>query len=292
MSSHKIIFISLVFFFVFSCVGIFAASSLNIGIIGSLTPEKDRDSYKPLVEYLQKELGIKIKLRVYPTYSDLLHEIGNKDTGNLDMAVMSPVIAALVSDVDWIEFLATIVHDGKIFFRSMIITKKNSPIKRIRDLRKKKIGFTNPFSASGFIYPTKYLKDKGLFIKGKPLYKTCFFQIHEASVRALLMGKVDAIATYDHFFKRKARAGEFKNLSLSSFRVLAEIPDQIPMDVIICRKSIGPDLIKNLKIAFEEFKNKSGFNKNKEVFWYEDFLLNNREAYVKVNSFLKSIVKD
>ena len=72
--------------------------------------------------------------------------------------------------------------------------------RRVEDLRGKTIAFVDPASSSGYIYPMVLLIQKGLVKNRDP--KTFFREVvfsgaHDASMRALLNGHVDAIASFD-----------------------------------------------------------------------------------------------
>jgi len=270
-----------------------AKDILQFGVIGSLNPSRERARYQPLVEYLEAACKKNISLQIYPMYADMLADMGDRESGDLDIAIMTPAVYAMLTDVEWLEFLATVVQGGRTFYYPIIIANKDSDIDSVGDLRGKTIGFTNVFSASGFIYPSQYLRENGLFKDGKPLYKTRFFQLHEGSVRALLLEKVDAISTYDHFFSKKGRAGEFKKVTMDSFKVLAKVPHQIPLDVIICRRNLGEIVVRRLMRALADFETAlEPGDASKAAFWYERFEVENKEAYIKVNDYLKTIVEE
>src|SRR5204862_4784158 len=78
--------------------------------------------------------------------------------------------------------------------------RKESGIKSVEELRGKTIAFVDPASSSGYIYPMVLLVQRGLVRNRDP--KTFFREVvfsgaHDASMRALLNGHVDAIASFD-----------------------------------------------------------------------------------------------
>jgi len=78
--------------------------------------------------------------------------------------------------------------------------RRDSGLTRLEDLRGKTIAFVDPASSSGYIYPMVLLMQRGLVQKADP--KTFFREVvfsgaHDASMRALLNGHVDAIASFD-----------------------------------------------------------------------------------------------
>jgi len=89
---------------------------------------------------------------------------------------------------------------GKSSFTSRIYVRRDAGIKTVEDLRGKTIAFVDPASSSGYIYPMVLLIKRGLVTNRDP--KTFFKEVvfsgaHDASMRALLNGHVDAIASFD-----------------------------------------------------------------------------------------------
>src|SRR2546430_851877 len=76
----------------------------------------------------------------------------------------------------------------------------DSGLARLEGLREKTLSFVDPASSSGYISPMVLLVQRGLVRTRDP--KTFFREVvfsgaHEASMRALLNGHVDAIASFD-----------------------------------------------------------------------------------------------
>jgi len=89
---------------------------------------------------------------------------------------------------------------GKSSFTSRIYVRKNSGLSALEDLRGKTIAFIDPASSSGYIYPMVLLIERGLVKNRDP--KTFFREVvfagsHDAGMRALLNGHVDALASFD-----------------------------------------------------------------------------------------------
>ena len=71
---------------------------------------------------------------------------------------------------------------------------------RVEELRGRTIAFVDPASSSGYIYPMVLLIRRGLVRDRDPktFFKDALFAgTHEAALRALLQGRVDAAASFD-----------------------------------------------------------------------------------------------
>src|SRR5436190_1202978 len=81
-----------------------------------------------------------------------------------------------------------------------LYVRKDGGIKTLEDLRGKTMAFVDPSSSSGYTYPMVLLIQRGLVKNRDP--KTFFREVmfagaHDAAMRALLNGHVDAIASFD-----------------------------------------------------------------------------------------------
>jgi phosphonate transport system substrate-binding protein len=98
------------------------------------------------------------------------------------------------------RIVARNVWHGKSTFTSRIYVRRDSGLKTLEDLRGKTIAFVDPSSSSGYTYPMVLLMQRGLVKDRDP--KTFFREVafagsHDAAMRALLNGHVDAIASFD-----------------------------------------------------------------------------------------------
>jgi phosphonate transport system substrate-binding protein len=80
------------------------------------------------------------------------------------------------------------------FYYSIIIAKKDSGLKKLEDLKGKRIAYVDPKSGSGYLYPQLLFKKKGWTDKNFSEVK--FSGSHSASVEMLENKQVDAIAIF------------------------------------------------------------------------------------------------
>lgn len=95
--------------------------------------------------------------------------------------------------------------------KSIYITRKNSEINSIQDLKGKKIGFGQSDSAEGRIIPISYLRNEGLevnqdytevnYSSDPDLLFGTFGQSEFKAAQAVLNGEVDASAVWEKMFK-------------------------------------------------------------------------------------------
>jgi phosphonate transport system substrate-binding protein len=152
------------------------------------------DRYAPFVEYLSKELGVTVKLRVANDYAAVIE---GQRAGNIHIAFYGPASysTAYMTDVKTEPFVTTRNNDGTIDYYSVIYVKADSPYQDIRDLKGKTIGFVDPNSTSGYNAPRFFLHKAG--IDADSFFgKSIVTGSHENAVIALDKGSVDCAANW------------------------------------------------------------------------------------------------
>ena len=130
--------------------------------------------------------------------------------------------------------------------------RRESGITSLEELRGRTIAFVDPASSSGYIYPMVLLIKRGLVTNRDPrtFFKEVVFSgAHDASMRALLNGHVDAIASFDlareQYLKEPA---ERERLS-----VVAET-EPIPEAGIAARDGLDPAVVARVRAALLQIR--------------------------------------
>src|SRR6201998_3469568 len=153
-----------------------------------------RDRYAPFMDYLTKELGVPVKLRIANDYAAVIE---GQRAGNIQIAFYGPASysTAYMTGVKIEPFVTTRNNDGHVGYYSVIYVKANSPYKDIGDLKGKTIGFVDPNSTSGYNAPRFFLHKVG--IDADSFFgKSIITGSHENGVIALDKGTVDCAADW------------------------------------------------------------------------------------------------
>ncbi len=263
----------------------------TLGMVAYADPRAQYTQLAPLAEYLGRRAGLNLRLKVYTDYFSLLNDI---DHESLDIALVSPLVYTFCMDDPALTFLATSLEAGKPFYHCALLARKDSPLLSVRDLAGKTIAFVDPYSASGYVYPSAFLLEQGLIKDGKPLYKPVFCGSHEKALRSLLERKVDAAASYDSFFAFAGhKVGDRENLSLEDFRVLKLLPEQIPNDAVVCRSALGKKVIDDLEAALRQYDRERAVPGSPLAgVFYSGFKPGNQAAYAAVKTLLERLPGD
>jgi phosphonate transport system substrate-binding protein len=213
------------------------------------------DRYAGFTEYLSKELGVPVKLRVANDYAAVIE---GQRAGNIQIAFYGPASysKAYLTDVKTEPFVTTRNNDGAIGYYSVIYVKANSPYQKIEDLKGKTIGFVDPNSTSGYNAPRFFLNKAG--IDADTFFaKSIVTGSHENAVIALDKGTVDCAANWwnadnDSNLTRMDKKGMAKK---EDFRIVFK-SGLLPGSPYAYLSSLPDDLKQSIKKAFAEAPNK------------------------------------
>jgi phosphonate transport system substrate-binding protein len=147
---------------------------------------------------LGRLVGRTVRVTVASDYAAVIEALRNRTA---DLAFVHPVGYVLAHREAKAVIVAKNVWHGKSTFTSRIFVRRDGGIRQLEDLRGKTMAFVDPASSSGYTYPMVLLIQRGLVKNRDP--KTFFKEVvfsgaHDASMRALLNGHVDVIASFDN----------------------------------------------------------------------------------------------
>jgi len=174
-----------------------AAEGLHLVLTPSQKPTDLLATGEEFGKVLGGLVGMPVRVTVASDYAAVIEALRNRTA---DLAFVHPGGYVLASREAKAVIVARNLWHGKSSFTSRIYVRKNSGVAALEDLRGKTIAFIDPASSSGYIYPMVLLIERGLVKNRDP--KTFFREVvfagsHDAGMRALLNGHVDALASFD-----------------------------------------------------------------------------------------------
>ena len=214
-------------------------------IVFAMIPEENAsgvtDRYAPFMDYLTKELGTKVTLRVANDYAAIIE---GQRAGNIHVAYYGPAsfARALVTGVKTTAFAIDVNSDGSKGYYSVFYALADSPYRTIEDLKGKALGLVDPNSTSGYNMPLFTLNRMNI----DP--QTYFSNLlitgsHENAVIALAGGQVQACANWWN-------APGDSNLSRMLNKGMLKKPDGTPMKESDFRIVLKSALIINSPTAY------------------------------------------
>lgn len=136
-----------------------ATGEIMIGILPRLGPMELYDMFTPLAEYLERETGEKVRMVIPKSFNDFKN-IVRSDL--VDLGFSNPLIYVQLRKDVKIDPLAVAAEPmAGTRFRGIIITRRDSGIRGIQDLKGKKLVFVERDSAAGRIFQMLTLRRAG-----------------------------------------------------------------------------------------------------------------------------------
>src|SRR6266436_9430032 len=193
------------------------------------------ERYTPFVNYLSKELGVKVTLRVANDYAAVIE---GQRAGNIQIGYYGPASfsRARLTGVPTDAFVIDVNSDGSKGYNSVFYVLAKSPYQKIEDLKGKNLGLVDPNSTSGYNMPL-YTLDKLGISPDSFFAKTQVTGSHENAVLATAQGTVDVAANWWN--------AEDSNLTRMLNKRMLKNADGRPMRKEDCRIILKSDLISN-----------------------------------------------
>lgn len=233
------------FLLILIMINTLSARTLNIGLVPYKDPKTLIKLYQPFIKYLEKNSSYKINLHFPKDYKSIIKLIKHN---KLDIASVNSYL--YVKEHAFFDlktkYLATSLRNNKgivtWYYHSYIITKNESHINELKDLKNKSFAFTDINSTSGFLYPKNILFKAGINYK-KDLKKYFFLKKHPRVIKALIQNSIDAAGTYDQivYDAQKKYPGKIKILAKST---------PIPLDAFVTTNKINEKEYVELKKLF------------------------------------------
>jgi phosphonate transport system substrate-binding protein len=157
--------------------------------------------------------------------------------GHFEAALLPSLAYVLAHDRYDVRVALKAVRHGSPTYRGQIITRVDSGIDTLEDLRGRTFGFTDVSSASGHLYPKTLLINSGIDPDTDLAEVTFVGSQHAAVIEAVLHGRIDAGACFDD---ARTLLEETEPQVMQETKVVAYTP-QIPADTVSLRADcVGP----------------------------------------------------
>jgi phosphonate transport system substrate-binding protein len=195
------------------------------------------------VDFLSKELGLPVEAKIIMDYTSLIEAMRYK---HVEIAYFGPFSYVLANKVAGAEALAVGIRKGtdKSTYTSIIVTRKDTGINKVEDLRGRTFAFLDPASTSGYLIPMAHFKRVGIDVE-KDLKSVMFAGSHEAVELAVYYGKADAGADNRPTFERMVRSSMIK---ADECRIIWE-SEPIPGSPVTVRKDLPEELKRRILSA-------------------------------------------
>jgi phosphonate transport system substrate-binding protein len=203
-----------------SMYGTALARDLVMGLIPAENNEEMVTKFEPMRAYLEKKLGVKVKVYTATDYTGVIEAMKKK---RVDIAWFGPLSYYLAEQEAGAEAFAVGVREGgKSTYRSIIVVPGDSPAKSLKDLKGKSVAFVDPASTSGGLMPTYMVKKATGMMPEKFFGKFTYAGSHDAAELAVKNKTVDAAADNDITYPKMLAKGL---ITKETNRILLESSD-------------------------------------------------------------------
>ena len=205
--------------------------------------------YEPFVQYLSRQLGVPVKLRIANDYAAVIE---GQIAGNIHIAQYGPAAyaRAYMNGAKIEPFGMQVNKDGTKGYFSVLWVRKDSPYQKLEDLKGKNLGLVDPNSTSGNNVPRFAMNKMG--IKPEEFFANVVYTgSHENAIIALQQGQVDAAFNWwndenESMLRRMERKDMAK---YDDFRMIFK-SDMIVNSPVAMLSALPDDLKASIKDAF------------------------------------------
>ncbi|MFA7382547.1 MAG: phosphate/phosphite/phosphonate ABC transporter substrate-binding protein [Desulfurivibrionaceae bacterium] len=196
-------------------------------------PAAVHKTFQPLIEYLRRETGLAIRLKIAPSYTAHVTTVG---LGQADLAFVGPSPYVRIKDkFGGVELLARLRMEDDISDKVVVVCRAAAPFKSLAELKGKTFAFGDPQSYGSHYLPRWMLRNSGVPVGLLAAYD--YVKSHDNVILSVLHGDFDAGGV---------RLDVYRKYADRPLRVLAG-PFLTPPHAIICRASLPQDLRDKLR---------------------------------------------
>lgn len=218
---------------------------INVGIPESIIDggAGTKSSIPGLAAWLSQRVEKPINFVSIGNYREFTEWLQN---GRLQAALIPPAEFVRARTVlPCLTLVASTVYGTSVFYDADLVVHRDSSIRSVYGLKGKRIAFSSPRSASGYIYAARFLGRMGM-IPWRD-YEPVFTGSHRETIMAVQQKTVDAGATFTDAIRIAGAGGA----DLSNISILA-VAGRIPSEPLVISPDIAPELSRRIGNAFLE----------------------------------------
>ncbi|MCL5677483.1 MAG: phosphate/phosphite/phosphonate ABC transporter substrate-binding protein [Firmicutes bacterium] len=205
-----------------------------------LEPAEDVRIYVPFLRYLENVTGYRFQLKPSPRGGSVVDELGN---GSLQFAAIGALSYVEAHQRFGVKALAEArTPDGNAQYRALIVTRPDSRVRTLGDLKGGSFAFGNQTSTQGNLIPRIMLQQAGIALTDLGSFQ--YHTSHVETANAVMSGRFDAGAIQDTLGRELVRQG--------LLRIVAE-SDPFPSSTISASPTVPDQVLKAVTKALLDF---------------------------------------
>ncbi len=215
---------------------------IKMALVPSLDTKKLVTDGEKLADLMKKETGLTYKVDVPTSYVAVISAMG---AGKVDVGWLSPLPYVLAHDKYGVNVVLTTVRNQSTKYWSFIISRNDTGINKLADLKGKRFAYGDPMSTSGCLYAKDLLRNGG-YDPDKFFSNVIYAGAHDKVAMAVYNKQVDGGAIYGGVVSdaREKVTGSIKDI-MQKTHVIARSAG-IPNDTVSVRKDLPADITKKV----------------------------------------------
>jgi phosphonate transport system substrate-binding protein len=173
-----------------STTAVQAQQVLRVSTIPEEAATEQVRKFTPIVNYLERVLGMKVEFTPVTDYPAAVETLVNKKVDLVWFGGFTHVQAQMRSGG---KIVAIAQREEDTRFQSVFIAKTDSGIKSLADMKGKQVSFGSQSSTSGHLMPRSFLLQANIEPE-KDFKRIAYSGAHDATIASVVSGKVDAAA--------------------------------------------------------------------------------------------------
>jgi phosphonate transport system substrate-binding protein len=260
--------------------------TLRIGLIPEHNLFSQKKRYEPLAEYLSREVGAGIHLKILSRYGNIIENFVSND---LDGAFFGSFTGALAHKKLGVKALARPEYaDGTSTYHGLLFVRRDSGIRSGQDMKGKRFAFVDKATTAGWLLPLYYFRTQGIDDHRSWLKEIYFAGTHEGAIYDVLDKKADIGAAKNTVFQRLAQSDS----RLSNELTILETSPDVPENALCVRKHFDDALATKLKETLLNMHREEEGRETLKLFGAARFIRTTEEDYRVVFRFAERIGLD
>jgi len=213
--------------------------TLRLSMIPTTDPGKMIRESEPLINYLEKETGIKVEMTIPTNYAAVVEAIANDQ---VDIAYLGGFTYVQASKR--VGVIPLVQRDQDQNFHSLFITHPDSGINSLSDLSGHTFAFGDVNSTSGHLMPEYFMREA--HVDAEVIAKAIYTGGHDGTALAVANKRVDAGALDETVYQKMVQDGKIDPAKAKVFLTSPPFFDY----VWVARKGLDSKLAEAFSSAF------------------------------------------
>jgi len=219
----------------------FCESEILVGLIPEENIFNQMERHRPLAAYLSRKLGSSVRFTILSRYGDVMDRFMSRKMDGAFFGVFTGVLA--IDRIDAEPIARPVNLDGSATVQSYIFVRNDSGIRKVEDMRGKRITFVDRATVTGYLYALAYLRENGITNPEAFFKDISFTGSHGSTIYSVLDGRADIGTVKSKIFQKLVAKDPTIKEELTIIARSRELPDT----TLFLRKDLPQSLRSRIK---------------------------------------------